>query len=229
MHKLALVSAIFFVAAVSCLAQNAAPPSQSAAAPAYGSQPATQLAPVLSQIEQAAQQANLDLAKLRIEKWKADGDTRNQSSANAQSLTRNLSGALPEMLVGVRNAPNSLAPAVKLYRDLNAVYDVFSSVTESAGAFGPKEDYRSLATDSQSLDAARRALGDYLENAAAIKDAQLQDLLARAATAAAKPAPVTRTIVDDNEAPKPVTRKKKKAVKPASQSASTPQTTPPPQ
>ncbi len=229
MHKLALVSAILFVAAFSCLAQNTASPQQSApTAPAYGSQPNTQLAPVLSQIEQAAQQSNLDLAKLRIEKWKTDGDTKNQSSANAQSLMRNLIGALPEMLAGVRNAPNSLAPTVKLYRDLNAVYDVLSSLTESAGAFGPKDDYRALATDSQSLDASRRALGDYLENAAAIKDAQVQDLLARAATVA-KAAPVTRTVVDDNEPPKPVTRKKKKPVKPASQSAGTPQTTPAPQ
>ena len=227
MLSVRLFCAVFFLTAVS-FGQIQAPPQPAAGAPAFGAQPNTQLPPVLSEIEKAAQQANLDLARLRIEKWKTDADNKNQSSANAQSLTRNLSGALPEMIGTVRNSPNSLAPAFKLYRDLSAVYDVFSSLTESAGAFGPKDDYRGLAADAQSLDTARRGLGDYLENAATIKDAQLQDLQAKIA-AAAKPAPVTKTIVDDNEPPKPVTRKKKKTVKPSSQSASTPSATPPPQ
>ncbi|HEV2113017.1 MAG TPA: hypothetical protein VGR50_02640, partial [Terriglobales bacterium] len=152
----------------------------------------------------------------------------NQASANAQSLMRNLSGALPEMIGGVRNAPNSLAPAFKLYRDLSALYDVFSSVTESAGAFGQKEDSRALARDGQALDTARRALGDYLESTAAIKDTQLHDLQARAAAAAAKPAQVTKVIVDDAEPAKPI-HKKKKVVKPTSQPLSTPQNSPPQQ
>lgn len=218
-------AALTIATASSLSGQTSGPASGNAPAAAFGAQPNTQLQPVLGAIEQAAQQANRDLARLRIEKWKTDADSKNQSSANARSLMRNLTGALPEMMSGVRNAPNSLAPAFKLYRDLNALYDVFSSLTESAGAFGPKDDYRALAGDAQTLDSARRALGDYLENSAAIKDAQLQDLQARAAAAAAKPAQVTRTIVDDAEPAKPI-RKKKKAVKPANQQAGTPQTPP---
>ena len=214
MNKLATVTATCLFS-VCIFAQGQSPAGTNPSGVAYGSQPSSQLLPVLSQIEQNARQTDLDLGQLRIEKWKTDSENKRQSQTNADSLRKNLNAALPEMVTGVRNAPNSLAPAIKLYRDLNAVYDVFSSLTESAGAFGPKDDYRALASDGQALDTARRALGDYLENAAALKDAQLQTLLAQAA-ANAKPTAVTRKIVDDNE-PAPPVRKKKKAAKPAAQ------------
>src|SRR5438270_10055170 len=216
MNKLAILIASCLLMG-QLLAQSQAPSAapNPAGGAAYGSQPSSQLSPVLAQIEKMAQQTNIDLAQLRIEKWKTDSETKRQSQANSDSLRKNLSAALPEMMTGVRNAPNSLAPVIKLYRDLNALYEVFSSLTESAGAFGPKDDYRALGDDGQKLDTARRALGDYLENAAALKDAQLQTLLAQAA-ANAKPTAVTRKIVDDNE-PAPPVRKKKKAAKPAAQ------------
>lgn len=215
MNKLATVIATcLFSVYIFAQVQSPAGTNPSGGA-AYGSQPISQLLPVLAQIEQNARQTDLDLGQLRTEKWKTDSENKRQSQTNADSLRKNLNAALPEMIAGVRNAPNSLAPAIKLYRDLNAVYDVFSSLAESAGAFGPKDDYRALASDGQALDSARRALGDYLENAAALKDAQLQSLLTQAA-ANAKATSVTKRIVDDNE-PAPALRKKKKAAKPAAQ------------
>ena len=215
MNKLAILIAVV-AAALSANAQSSGGMNPPVSAPAaYGEQPSSQLLPVLAQLEQTARQTDLDLGQLRIEKWKTDSDNKRQSQTNADSLRKNLRAALPEMVTGVRNAPNSLAPVVKLYRDLNALYDVFSSLSESAGAFGPKDDYRALASDGEALDTARRALGDYLENAAALKDAQLQNLLNQS-VAAAKAAPVTKKIVDDNE-PAPPVRKKKKAAKPAAQ------------
>ena len=215
MNKLAILIASCLLMG-QLLAQSQAPSAapNPAGGAAYGSQPSSQLLPVLAQIEKMAQQTNIDLAQLRIEKWKTDSDTKRQSQTNSDSIRKNLSAALPEMITGVGNAPDSLAPVIKLYRDLNALYDVFSGLTESAGAFGPKDDYRALASDGHEIDTARLALVDYLENAAAFKDAQLQNLLAQAA--AAKPATVTKKIVDDNEPDQPV-RKKKKAAKPAAQ------------
>src|SRR2546422_5717574 len=99
----------------------------------------SQLNMLLSDLEQASQAAQADLAKLRIEKWKADGGTKRQTQSNVQSLERNLQSALPEIVGQLRNSPENLTSTFKLYRNLDAVYDVFSSVVESAGAFGPKD------------------------------------------------------------------------------------------
>src|SRR5438270_705134 len=42
---------------------------------------AANLQPMLAQIDQSAQQAALELAKLRIEKWKADNNSQQQAPA----------------------------------------------------------------------------------------------------------------------------------------------------
>ena len=79
-------------------AQVAAPPqpnpNTTPAPPAQMRPPApANLGPLLMQLEQAAQSTNLNLARLRIEKWKADGDYKRQSQDNANSLQRNISAA----------------------------------------------------------------------------------------------------------------------------------------
>ena len=56
-----------------------------------------QLNGMLSQLEQASQSAQLDLAKLRIDKWKVDSGSKRQTQSNVDSVQRNLQGALPEM------------------------------------------------------------------------------------------------------------------------------------
>src|SRR5436190_22424255 len=99
----------------------------------------------ISKVEQTAQAAALDIAKLRIEKWKMDSKDKQQVQSDADSVQRNLTAALPTLTAGVRSAPQDVAANFKLYRNLNALYDVMKSLTESAGAFGPKQDFESLA------------------------------------------------------------------------------------
>src|SRR5438876_8130272 len=96
------------------------------------------LAAAISQVERAAQAAAGDLSAMRVDRWKTSGDVKQQADQNVQSLARNMKAALPGMVQQVRATPASMAAQFKLYRNLNALYDVFSSVTESAGAFGPK-------------------------------------------------------------------------------------------
>src|SRR2546423_2975068 len=125
---------------------------------------------LLAQLDQTAQATNLDLAKLRIEKWKGGGDAREQYQANADSLSRNMSGALPAIVAGVRSAPDSLAANFKLYRNVDALYDVLTSLTEVASSAAPHADYQALATDLSNLEAIRRALADRIEALASLRD-----------------------------------------------------------
>ncbi len=169
----------------------------------------------LGEIDQFSRQTVLDLGHVRVDKWKADGNTKEQYRSNIDSLQKNLSAALPELMRQVQANPSSVGSAVKLYRNLNVVYDVLASVAESAGAFGSKDDYQALATDAANLDTLRRNFADHLEAMASSQDNAYAQLLiqARAQQQAESAAstPAKKVIVDDNEpAKKPVAKKKKK-------------------
>jgi hypothetical protein len=159
----------------------------------------------LRQIEQTAQAAALDLARLRPDKWKADGAIKDHAQANVDSLSRNLTMALPTLISAARTAPQSMVANFKLYRNLNALYDVFEAVAESAGAFGSKQEFEVLSQHVQAIDTYRRAFGDYMETLAAAKESELTR--ARAG-AAATPATRPKKIIVDN-GPTSRTSKKK--------------------
>ncbi len=202
------------------------PPGRTAAPTAAVASPAAPGAPVdvnqvLSQIGQTSTALNSSLGQLRIEKWKTGAREKDQFQANVDSIQRNLTSALPGMVQGVRSAPDNLAASFKLYRNVSALYDVLFSLTEAAGAFGPKDDYRDLSQELQQIETARRSLGDRLEQLATAKDAELVRLSTQLKQAQAAATPPKKIVVDDTEQPKP---KKKK--KPAGATA---QTTSPPQ
>lgn len=203
--------------AYSQASSHAAPPQ---APVAYSS--VNQLNGVLTQIEQAGQTALADTGKLRVEKWKTDSSTKHQAQSDVQSIQRNLQSALPEILNQLRSSPEDLAATLRLYRNLNALYDVFSAVAESAGAFGPKEDYQALANDLGMFQQSRRSVADRAESLAASKQGELDRLREQVRVlAAAPPAPPTKTVVDDTEPVKKPVRKKS-ARKPATGAAAQP-------
>lgn len=207
-------------------AQQAAPAPEPPTPAAPAQAPAADLAALLPPIEQQASAIRLDLARLRIERWKADSATKKQTQDNAASLDRNLAGALPVLVGEVRSAPADLAAGLKLYRDLNALYDVMGSLVESAGAFGSQDEFNSLAADINKLDDLRRSFADGLQNAAVHQQAQMTELQNQlraaqaAAAAAAPPTPPKKIVIDDTEPAKkaPATHNRKKA-KPASPAA----------
>jgi len=165
----------------------------------------------LAQLERLAQTTNLDLAKLRIEKWKGGGEARAQYQANADALSRNLSASLPGRIAEVRGAPSNLAASFKLYRNVDALYDVLSALTDAAAGAAPRSDYQALAADLQNLEAIRRALADRLETMAAVMDAELVRLGGGKSGARSKSG--VKKIVIDDTAPRS-TRKKKTASEP---------------
>lgn len=180
---------------------------------------------ILGQLRQAAQNIQTDLGKARIEKWKTDSSTKRQMQGNVEAIQRNLQSALPEIMAQLNNAPEDLGASFKLYRNLDALYDVFGSVVESAGAFGSKDEFQSLSNDISALESVRRSLGERMQNLANAKEGELTRLRGQVkAMQAAPPAPPKKIIVDDTEPPKKPA--KKKAAKPAP-APTTPQTTSP--
>jgi single-stranded DNA-binding protein len=165
---------------------------------------------MLTQLEQASQAAQGDLGKLRIEKWKTDGGTKRQTQSNVESIQRNLQTALPAMVSELRNSPESLPSTFKVYRTLDALYNVFGSVVESAGAFGSKDEFQILENDLSTVEKSRRSFADRMESLANAKETELARLRTqlKAAQAAAPPPQAKKVIVDDTEQPKKPAKKK---------------------
>jgi hypothetical protein len=179
---------------------------------------------ILGQLRQTSQNLQDDLSRTRIERWKTDSSTKRQTQANVESIQRNLQSALPEIVSQMNKAPEDMAASFKLYRNIDALYDVLGSVAESAGAFGSKDEFQSLSNDLSSLESIRRSLGERIQNLASSKETELARLRgAVKAMQAAPPEPPKKVVVDDTEPPKKPVRKKKPttttANPPAQQSA----------
>jgi hypothetical protein len=220
-RNLLLCSAFFLFTGTVALAQSG-PSAMAAPGNGQGSSPVsyasvTQLNGMLTQLEDTSKKTQGDLQKLRIEKWKTDGSYKKQALGNMESIQRNLEGALPEIIGQLRSTPESLPATFKLYRNLDALYDVLGSVTEGAGAFGSKDDLQSLSTDLSTFENTRKELADRLVNLSTAKEAEINRLRTDLTKAQAMiPAePPKKTIVDDTEPPKKPVRKKSTAKKPA--------------
>jgi len=190
----------------------------------------TQLNGMLAQLEASAKSTQADLAKLRIERWKTDSGSKKQILANMDSIQRNLQGALPEIIAQLRAQPEDLPTTFKLYRNLDALYDVLGNVVEVTGAFGSKDDFQSLANDLSTFEGTRKQLAQRIETLSSAKESEITRLRAdlKTAQAAIPAAPPKKIVVDDNEPPKKPAVKKKKpanpaAAKPAAGQAATPQ------
>jgi len=190
---------------------------------------ANQLNTLLSQLEEASQAAQSDLAKMRVEKWKTDSGSKRQAEGNAESIQRNLRSALPEIIAELKASPESLTSTFKLYRNLDALYDVFESVAESAGAFGSRDDFQSLQNDVSAFERLRRSVAERMETLAGAKEIEVTRLRAALQSAQANtPTQPPKKIVVDDDAPvkKPV--KKKSAPKAAPAPTAPAPTTPTP-
>lgn len=176
-----------------------------------------QLEGLLGQLESASKATQADLVKLRIEHWKTDGGSKKQALGNVDSIQRNLQGALPGMIAQLRSTPEDVPATFKLYRNLDALYDVMGGIVEGAGAFGSKDDLQSLSTDLNAFEGTRRQLAERIESLSTQKESEIVRLRTDLKTArAAIPAePPKKIVVDDNEPAKRPAAKKKPAAKPS--------------
>ena len=133
---------------VTCLLAALASVAASAQSTSDNSQPpvayasATEVNNILAQLRQTSQNIDADLGKLRIEKWKADSGVKRDVQGNVESVRRNLQSALPELITQLSNSPEDIAASFNLYRNLDALYDVFGQVVEAAGALGSKDEFQ---------------------------------------------------------------------------------------
>src|SRR5581483_7700822 len=225
LNSIVKLSGILLYAVTMMAAQT--PSGQSGGPVSYAS--ASQLNGVLSQVQQATQNIQNDLSRVRIDKWKTDGNTKRQTQGNVESIQRNLQAAVPEIIATLRNSPENLPETFRLYRNLDAVYDVFGSVVESAGAFGSKDDFQALENDLGSLETSRRSVADRMETLASSKESELNRLREQVRMAqAGPPPPPKKVIVDDTEPPKKATKKKTAPKKPAASQNTSGSAQPPP-
>jgi hypothetical protein len=183
----------------------------------------SQATDLLNQIRSSAERLNADVARLHVDKWKTDAASKQQAQAGAASISRNLNNAMPDLLQRTEASPGSLSANFRLYRNMNALYDTFSALVESAGAFGPREQYDPLAADVSQLDQLRHQVAERVDRLAGENDAELARLRTRAAAAPAPPRPPAKVVVDD-EQPKP--KKKAKPKPKTTGSQKPPQPTP---
>src|SRR5438270_6837823 len=193
-----VVLPVYLLSAFLSTAQ-AAPKGQAAAGPPVSYTSVSQLNMLLSQVEQAAQATAVDLARLRIERWKTDSSTKRQTQANVESVQRNLQNALPEIINQLRASPEDLTATFRPYRNLDVLFDVFGSLVEAAGAFGSKDEFQSLSNDLSGLETARRSLAERMENLTTSKESVLAHLRAQVKVSANPPAPPYKVIVHDTE------------------------------
>ena len=200
------LSAIFIAGAVIAQGQanGSAPVSYSSIA---------KLNQMITNLQQASQATQEDLSHLRVEKWKTDGGTKRQTDSDTQSILRNMQNALPGMLTDLKNAPESLPATFKVYRNLDALYDVLNSVVESAGAFGSKEEFQSLNKNLGAVEESRRAFAERMEKLSNAKETEIGQLRVELQNARAA-IPPKKVVVDDSEPAAKKAPARKKTTKP---------------
>jgi cytochrome c556 len=192
------------------------------------------IVPDLEKLQTASSDAAETIGRLNIEKWKANGEAKSAARADADSVKRNLTAAMPGMIAAVRAAPDDINAEFKLYRNLSALHEVFGTVVDATRLYGPKSDYEALAQQMRTFESARRKLGEGLERLTAdtqrnldqlrtqIKTQQDQLAASQAETADARK---QLALAQAELAKKPAPKKKTVAKKPAATGSSSNPTT----
>ena len=216
--KTALAVIALFSMSVGLAAQTRTSSQQQTLRTQSVAQPAgTNVNALLADLQHVAVSTNSDLAKLRIERWKADNSQKEQMQQVANSLQRNITAAVPGLISELQAEPGSVSRAFKLYHNLNVVYEFLNSLSEAAGAFGKREEYEPLSADASALDTIRQNLSNFIEQRAAVLENP-----PKPPTQAQATEPPKKVVIDDN-APPPKKSKKKKTSTPTSQAATPPQ------
>lgn len=181
--------------------------------------PQPDLNTILLQIQKATGSANVNLGKLRIEKWKTDSQQKQQMQQVADSLQKNIANAVPGLISDVQTSRGGVLASFKLYHNLNVVYEFLSSMAEAAGAYGKKEEYQPLEGDATALDTVRQNLSIYIEQTAGKMEAEnraaANAVQARQAQGTVVPGRKV-VVIDENDTPP------RKRAKPAKKKTSTP-------
>ena len=219
-----------------CPGQTAASPKPAVAAPAAQptpaapSTPAAQPAPAAK--PSALLQTSIDglqtaLTGLRLDKWK-NGSVRSEATTNVASLQKDLQETLPVLLAAADAEPQSMSKTLPVSRNLDALYDVLLRVVDGARVAAPGDQVDQLIQTMASVEKARLALNDQLQQLAAGQEKQVVELRAAIVKAQAQTPPAPVCPKPPPPAPTPAAKKRVVKKKPATPPATqTPATTPP--
>jgi len=140
------------------------------------------IVPDLDKLQTASSEAAETIGRLNIDKWKASSDAKSAARADANSVHRNLTTAMPGMIAAVRANPDDANAEFKLYRNLSALHEVFGTVVDATRLYGSKGDYEALGRQMQTFDGVRRKLGEGLERLTADTQHNLDQLRAQIKT-----------------------------------------------
>jgi len=155
----------------SAVAVNAAPAT-----------PSEMLRPALAQVQQT-------LDGLRLDKWKGAAGMREETDANIKSIRGDLETTLPALLTTADAAPQTPSKVLPVFRNVDALYDVLLRVVETGSLCAPRPQSAALGQAMTSLEGARRALGEHLQNVVVAQEQKLAD-----AQAALRARPVPATV-----------------------------------
>lgn len=83
---------------------------------------------------------------------------------------------MPGMIAAVRAAPNLLNAEFKLYRNLNALHEVFGTLVDATRVYGPRADFDALSQQMRTFESVRRKLAEGLEQLTADTQRNLDQL-----------------------------------------------------
>jgi hypothetical protein len=201
-----------------CTAQTSASgasaaPASPAAPPAFS--PAQVLQPSLDNLQQT-------LAGTKLERWKR-GTVRDEAGSNISQIQRDLQETLPALLKAADGAPEALSKGLPVSRNVDALYDVLVHVVEASRVSAPPDQVTQLQQAMNTLEKARVAFDNHMQNTAVTQEKQIVDLHTTIQTqvtalrAAAVPVPAPTCI-----APTPAHKPKPKAKAPAKPGTTTP-------
>ena len=180
--KLASPALLLLLASAPLLSQLPEAPAAEPPSPSVASDSMSSIVADLDKLQTASSQAAETIGRLNIGKWKASSEAKTAAKADVNSVQRNLTSAMPGMIAAVRAAPNDLNAEFKLYRNLNAVYEVFGIVVDATRLYGPRADYDALSEQMRTFESVRRKLGEGLEQLTAEAQHNLDQLRAQIKT-----------------------------------------------
>jgi hypothetical protein len=178
------------------------------------------------------QQVSISTAHLRraldvinVSKWKAPGDVRQTTASDVDSMQRDVSDTLPNLINAALADPSKVSAAFSVYRNVDALYDVLLRVSETAQLAGASRDAGLLEDQRTLLESSRTQLGAALLTSAQAQEAEIVRLRTAAVAATPPPAP-THTVIDDGPTAKQKSTRKrthKPATPPSNTQPSNPQ------
>ena len=95
---------------------------------------------LLNALQPLLAQVNQSVSAIDVHRWKAPNDVRDTTASDVQSIQRDLTSTLPDLLSQAQASTGAVAPAFAVFRNIDALYDVLLRITETATLAGSQSE-----------------------------------------------------------------------------------------